>query len=88
LRIFSEADKSGQVNEILEIGQRVKNSHIVDTPASIAEDIVRAVKRSVNQTKKDKFVCIQQTTPIKNANNTKGTVYCPLPLKEGEVTIS
>jgi len=61
--------------------------YIVDTPASIAEDIVNAGEgwgtvTSEGAKKKD----IQQTRPIKNANNTSGTVYCPLALNDGEVT--
>jgi hypothetical protein len=86
LRIFSKADKSGSIDDIVNIGQWSTNTYIVDTPASIAEDIVKAVKEISNSNMEDEQVCIQQTTPIKNANNTKGTVYWPLALKEGEVT--
>ena len=62
--------------------------YIVDTPASIAEDIVNAeeglgtVASRGAKKKKD----IQQTVPIMNAKNTSGTVYCPLALNDGEVT--
>ena len=55
--IFSKADKSGQVNEMLMIRQRAMNPYIVDTPASIAEDIVRAVKRVSKSNQERQALC-------------------------------
>ena len=84
MRIFSKTNETVQFNEKKTKGVLVI-PYIVDTPASIAEDIVNAGEGSGTVARCEKKD-IQQTTPIKNANNTRGTVYCPLALNDGEVT--
>ena len=58
---------------------------MVETPASMADDMVNAESKSIQIPLHNKSN-IQHIVPIKKANKSTGAVYCPATLYDGFVT--
>lgn len=89
LRVFAETNESvsKRLADCCDVLHAPGPAYIVETPASMAEDNIRAERHACQQ--RDQMmraVCSQHCRPIKKAKRTTGAVYWPSELYDGCVT--
>ena len=82
--VFAEANKAIEAPTQLALTRGVhkdqsKQTYIVETPASIADESVSAVSGQYQRpvSRNIEALDVQLWRPMRNANSTTGAVYCP-----------